>query len=140
MRWLPIVLVVVGNVAYHLGQKSVPRAAHPLVATFGMYLVAGLATLVALPLAGVAVGRAAVAPAVHWSLLLAGVGIVGIEVGFLVAYRSGWPISTAAVTATTVLALVLLPVGLLAFRESFPPSRVAGFALCLAGLWMLNRP
>ena len=32
MRWLPLALIVVSNVLYHLGQKAVPRGAHPVVA------------------------------------------------------------------------------------------------------------
>jgi drug/metabolite transporter (DMT)-like permease len=140
MRWLPIVLVVVGNVAYHLGQKSVPRDAHPLAATLAMYLVAGLATLVAMPLAGVPPSRVSALPALHWSVVLVGVGIVGIEVGFLLAYRAGWPLSSAALLATTIFALVLLPIGVVAFREALTASRFVGFALCLAGLWLIQRP
>jgi hypothetical protein len=138
MRWLPIVLIVVSNVAYHLGQKAVPRAAHPLVATLGMYLVATLATLALLPFLGPGSWRGA-GVAAHWSVALVGVGIVGIEVGFLVAYRGGWPLSTTAVTATTLVALALLPIGLLVFREAFTAPRAAGLALALSGLWLLAR-
>lgn len=140
MRWLPIVLVVVGNVAYHLGQKSVPRAAHPLVATLGMYLIAAVATLVAMSWPGNAPARSTAMPALHWSVALVGVGIVAIEVGFLLAYRWSWPISSAALTATTLFALVLLPIGVLGFRESLTPARLAGFVLCLGGLWLIQRP
>lgn len=138
MRWLPIALVVISNVAYHVGQKAVPRAAHPLVATLGMYLVATLATLALLPFLGPASWRGA-GVAVHWSVALVGVGIVGIEVGFLLAYRGGWPLSTTAVTATTLVALALLPIGLLVFRETLTPPRIAGLLLAVSGLWLLGR-
>jgi drug/metabolite transporter (DMT)-like permease len=138
MRWLPIALVVISNVAYHVGQKAVPRAAHPLVATLGMYLVATLATLALLPFLGPASWRGA-GVAAHWSVALVGVGIVGIEVGFLLAYRGGWPLSTTAVTATTLVALALLPIGLLVFRETLTPPRIAGLLLAVSGLWLLGR-
>jgi hypothetical protein len=36
MRWFPIVLVVLANIAYHVGQKSVPRDAHPVAAALAM--------------------------------------------------------------------------------------------------------
>lgn len=139
MRWMPLALVVIGNVLYHVGQKKVPAAAHPLVATLGMYVVAALASLALLPVAGPAPTRAAATAAWHWSVALVGIGIVGIEVGFLLAYRAGWELSSAALTATSVLALVLLPVGVLAFREAWSPSRLLGFVLCVAGLWLVHR-
>ncbi len=138
MRWLPIVLVVLGNVAYHFGQKSVPRDVRPMIATLGMYLVAGLTTLALIPIVASWPSRAEAARAAHWSVALIGVGIVGIEVGFLLAYRAGWPISTASLSAGSLLALVLLPIGILAFGESFSVRRAAGFVLCLGGLWLMS--
>lgn len=139
MRWIPIVMVVAGNVAYHLGQKMVPRGAHPLVATLGMYVVAALATLLMLPLVPPAPTRAGTAASVHWSVAVIGVAIVAIEVGFLLAYRNGWPISRASITAGSMIALCLLPIGLLAFGEHLSASRLLGFGFCLTGLWLLNR-
>lgn len=138
MRWLPIALIVVSNVAYHVGQKAVPKGLHPLAATLGMYLVAAAATLALLPFLGPASWRGPAATP-HWSLLVVGLGIVGIEIGFLVAYRSGWPLSTTAVTATTLVALALLPIGLLFFREAMSAGRATGLVLAVAGLWMMAR-
>jgi len=138
MRWLPIALIVVSNVAYHVGQKAVPKGLHPLAATLGMYLVATVTTVALLPVLGPSSWRGpAVAP--HWSLLVVGLGIVGIEVGFLIAYRSGWPLSTTAVTATTLVALALLPIGLLFFREAMSGARAMGLVLAVAGLWLISR-
>jgi len=138
MRWLPVGLVVMSNVAYHLGQKAVPRETPPLVAALAMYVVAAVTTLVLLPVLGP--GKlAGAASAVHWSVVLVGVGIVGIEVGFLLAYRGGWPLSITAVTATTLLSIVLVPLGIAFFREALTVQRIAGLGLALSGLWLLAR-
>ena len=139
MRWIPLAMVVAGNVVYHLGQKMVPRAAHPLAATLGMYLVALVATLLVVPFASPLPGRAGMAAAVHWSVALVGVGIVAIEVGFLLAYRWGWEISSAALSASTLIALVLLPIGVFVFREGWSPTRLLGLTLCVTGLWLVHR-
>jgi len=139
MRWLPLVLVLLGNLAYHLGQKRVPAGAHALVATLTMYVVGTATCLVLLPLVPPLPTRASAAAALSWSVALAGVGIVAIEVGFLLAYRQGWGISSAALTATSLLALLLLPIGVLVFHEAWSPSRLLGFALCVAGLWLVER-
>jgi len=136
---MPIVLVVVANAFYHLGQKSVPRAAHPVAAALGMYLVAGLAGLALLPLVQPLPTRASVGAAAHWSVALAGLSIVGIELGFLLAYRNGWEISSASLTTMVGLAMVLLPIGIFVYREPMTPPRLLGFALCLVGLWLLSR-
>jgi drug/metabolite transporter (DMT)-like permease len=59
--------------------------------------------------------------------------------GYLLAYRAGWTLSTASVTANVALAVVLLGIGTVAFREPWSLSRVAGVGFCILGLWLVNR-
>ena len=139
MKWVPLVMVILGNVVYHLGQKSVPKGAHPLVATLGMYLVAAVATVALMPVVSPAPTRAAAAASWHWSVALVGLGIVAIEVGFLLAYRMGWEISAASLTAATAIAAILLPIGVFAYREAWSAPRLLGLGLCVVGLWLIHR-
>ena len=139
MRWFPIALAVLSNVAYHLGQRAVPRAAHPIAAVFAMYVVAAVGTLALMPFAPQALTRPAVAATLHWSVVAIGLSIVGVEVAFLYAYRMGWEISRAALSTHVLLAAILVPLGVLTFREPWSVSRSAGLVLALAGLWLLNR-
>ena len=73
-----------------------------------------------------------------WPILL-GVSVVGLEVGFLYAYRAGWPVSTASIVQSAFLALALLVVGAALYQEAVTPSKVLGVALCLAGLFFINQ-
>ncbi len=139
MRWLPLALIVLSNVAYHLGQKAVPRTAHPVVAALAMYAVASAGALLALLFVSPSPTRESVSAALHWSVALVGLGILGVEIGFLLVYRGGWEISTASLVASVLLALALVPIGVLAFREPWNVSRMAGLALALSGLWLLGR-
>ena len=70
---------------------------------------------------------------------MAGVGVVAVELGFLLAYRAGWQLSDASVTANVSLAVVLLALGALVFREPVSTTRLVGVALCLCGLWLVTR-
>ena len=139
MAWLSIVLVVFGNVLYHLGQRSIPREANPVAATLAAYLVAFIATLATIPFLahGVALGSAW--RTLNWSTLLVGTGIVAVELGFLLAYRSGWLLGNASLTANAAVAVALLLLGALIFREPLSATRVSGIGLCLAGLWLVTR-
>jgi drug/metabolite transporter (DMT)-like permease len=139
MRWLPLGLIVLSNVAYHLGQKAVPRAAHPVVAALAMYAVASVGALVALLLVSPGPTRASAGAVLHWSVALVGLGILGVEIGFLLVYRSGWEISTASLLASVLLTLVLVPIAELAFREPWSVTRLVGLVLALSGLWLLGR-
>jgi multidrug transporter EmrE-like cation transporter len=66
------------------------------------------------------------------------VAIVGLEVGFMLAYRAGWNITLAGLVSSTTVSLLLIPVGLLFFRESLTAVNALGIALCLAGLVLVN--
>ena len=64
--------------------------------------------------------------------------VVGLEVGFLLAYRAGWNISLAAIVSNASLTLLLIPIGMLLFRERPTPVNLIGVAICVAGLAMAN--
>ena len=72
--------------------------------------------------------------------ILVGLGALGIELGFLLAYRAGWVISGASLVANSMVAVALLLIGAVAFSEHISMSRAAGIVLCLVGLWLVARP
>jgi drug/metabolite transporter (DMT)-like permease len=140
MAWLSIALVVFGNVIYHLGQRKIPQAAHPVAATFAAYLVALVVTAATFPLVARGLDLRAAWRPLNGSTVLVGAGIVAIELGFLLAYRAGWVLSNASLTANVIVAVLFLAIGAVFLREHLSWSRMAGVGLCLAGLWLVARP
>ncbi|MEL7061656.1 MAG: hypothetical protein AAGN46_16640 [Acidobacteriota bacterium] len=136
----PLLLAATALVAYHLAQKSVPADAAP-VAVIAVAYLAGLATcLVAAPflLEGATIPEAFASIGRAWPICAAiGVAAAGIEFGFLLAYRAGWPVSTASLLVNVAVALVLLAVGLVVYREAVTSGVLVGVALCLSGLWLI---
>ena len=139
MTWLSIALVVLGNVVYHLGQRAIPRDANPVVATRAAYLVAIVATLATIPLLARGTPLTTAWRALNWSTVLVGTGIVAVEIGFLLAYRSGWTLGNASLVANATVAVVLPGLGVLVFREPASLTRLSGVGLCLAGLWLVTQ-
>ena len=140
MAWLSIALVVLGNVVYHLGQRAIPREANPVVATLAAYLVALVATVATIPLLARGVPLGPAWRTLNGSTVLVGIGIVAVEIGFLLAYRAGWGLSNASITANATVAVMLLGLGVLVFQEPISLARLSGVGLCLAGLWAMTRP
>lgn len=140
MAWLAILLVIAGNVVYHLGQRAIPRAADPVIATLAAYLVATAVTVLMIPVLAADGAIRSGWRTLTWSTAAVAIGIVAIELGFLLAYRAGWRLSTASITANATVALVLVGIGAVVYREALTAGRLTGIGLCVAGLWLVTRP
>ncbi|HPD88368.1 MAG TPA: hypothetical protein PLU75_02670 [Oscillospiraceae bacterium] len=134
----PALLIVGGNVCYHLLAKITPAGVNPFVTLSVTYLVSAAACLV-LSLAAVGTqGFAAAVRQVNWTGWLLGVVIVGLEFGSISLYRAGWDISIGSLVTNIALAVCLLVIGLLFFHEALSLKQLLGALLCVGGLVLLN--
>ena len=138
MYYAAIALTIVANVGYHLFQKTIRPDAPPaasLVVTYAVALACSVALLLLLQ------GPRAIGSSLsqaNWPSYALGVAIVGLEIGFLLAYRSGWDLGLAAPYANVAVALVLLPIGVLVFSDQLTPRKLAGVALAIVALVLLS--
>lgn len=65
--------------------------------------------------------------------------IFWLELGYILAFRAGWNISTCSLVANIALAVILLFIGMLFFQEKLTGNQFIGIALCLVGLFFVNR-
>lgn len=135
---LAIGLTIVANVGYHLCQKAIRPDTSAAATLLVTYAVALVVSALLWPWLG---GGEPLVPALRRlgppSYAL-GACVVIIELGFLLAYRSGWSLGTAALFCNAAVALVLLPIGVLAHGESIDLRKALGLALALAGLVLLG--
>ena len=73
----------------------------------------------------------------NWAVLAMGVGAAAIEVGFMLAYRMGWKMSFTAIATNVAATVVLIPIGLLVFKEQLSVRNVVGVAFCILGLLLV---
>ena len=74
----------------------------------------------------------------NWAPFVLGVVIVGLEAGWLFAYKAGWQVSTAFIVQSAFLAGVLLLVGYFLYREALTWNKLVGAVICLIGLVFIN--
>lgn len=134
-----IVLVVIANVAYHIIQKSTPAQANPFASLLITYLTAAAVAALCLFFTKRSDGFLPAFKTINWTSLALGAAIVGLELGFMMVYRTGWNISIGSLVANIALAMLLIPIGLFFFRESLTPGKLVGIGLCVAGLICINR-
>ncbi len=136
--YLSFGIAVLASVLYHTFQKATSPAVNPAVGLTVTYLIAlGLSAflIIIFPLNGSIRDELR---KVNWASLALGVALVGLEVGFLLAYRSGWNLSIAAVAANVAAALLLLPTGIVLFKERPSLINIAGVFVCIIGLVMVS--
>ena len=68
-----------------------------------------------------------------------GVSVVGLEVGFIYAYKNGWAVSTASIVQSAFLAVALIIVGAVLYHETITTNKVMGIVICLIGLYFINK-
>jgi len=132
-------LTVIGMLLYHLSQKAVPKETNPFFVIAIAYVV-GIVLCVAL--AFTYPGKKSLIEtfkASNWAVFTLGAAAALIELGFLLAYRTGWRISIAAVATNAAAAIVLIPLGLVAFKDQLSFSNVIGLVLCIVGLALVIR-
>src|SRR5262249_45841379 len=134
-----ILLTILANLGYHLCTKKMDPQANPLLSLAGTYLTAFILSALLIPLGGWKGGWSEQVARLNWTSMGLGMSIVALEMGFILAYRSGWTISTAALYSNVAVGIVLLPIGLVFFAESLSISQIAGIAFALTGLVLLSR-
>jgi multidrug transporter EmrE-like cation transporter len=75
---------------------------------------------------------------IGWPQIIVGFAIVGIEIGFLLMYRSGWTLSTGYIMTSVAVNIGLLLIGLLFFGEKLSVVNVTGILLCIVGVAMVG--
>lgn len=94
-----IVLIVISNILYNICQKSTPKEANPFAALFITYLVAGILTLAVFFLSRPGKTLFQSFKGLNWTSLVLGASIVGLEFGYIMAFRAGWNISVGSLVA-----------------------------------------
>jgi drug/metabolite transporter (DMT)-like permease len=131
-----LLIAALGNALYHVSQKTLAPSANPMVLLMAVYAVAFVLAGVAAPFFRTSGGSSLV---ISWPVFFLGVSVLLIEIGFLLAYRSGGSMQWSGAAVNGCAALMLIPVALMVFRESFSPGRIAGLLLTLAGLVLMAR-
>lgn len=138
-QYLPIGLVVLSSLFYHLSQKSTPANLNPIATLIVTYVCASVVSIVSFFIFVPDASLSQSLRSMNWASLLLGFAVVGLELGFLLSYRIGWNISIAGLLSNTLVALLLIPIGLLLYKETISLTAVSGVILCITGLILISK-
>jgi uncharacterized membrane protein len=138
LYYLSILLVIISNTFYHLAQKGTPGSINPMVALTVTYGTALVISIIGLFIYPSEVGILESFKKLNWASFVLGISIIGLELGFLLAYRSGWNISLAGLYANVIVALVLIPIGIVFFKDQISVTKAVGIVLSIAGIIFIS--
>ncbi len=134
----PIALVVMSNVMYQICAKSVPQGMNPFASLTVTYLVAAVSSVILYFVFSSGGSLIKEYTKLNWAPFVLGLVIIGLEVGFIYAYKAGWQVSAASVVQSAFLAIVLILVGYMLYKEPITVNKLVGIAFCMAGLVFIN--
>jgi len=138
LYYFSITLTIASSALYHFVAKSTPSNVNFTVSLLVTYALAFVVTLVGFFFFPATNGITAELKRLNWASIGLAIAVVGIEFGFLLSYRSGWNLGIAAVLATVIASLILVPVAILVFKDKISWVNILGILVCLVGLIMLN--
>ncbi|MCR4629608.1 MAG: EamA family transporter [Clostridium sp.] len=134
----PISLVIMSNVVYQICAKSVPKEMNPFAALTVTYLVGAAASAVLFFALGKNTSLVREYTKLNWAPVVLGLFIVGLETGWIYAYKAGWQVSSGFIVQSSVLSVALLAVGYFLFHETISWNKIVGIVICLIGLAFIN--
>jgi len=134
----PVALVVLSNTIYQLCAKSVPEGMNPLASLTVTYLIGAVVSCVLYYILNRNANLLREIRLTNCAPVVLGIVIVGLEVGFIYAFRAGWQVSITQIVTSAMVAVILIFVGHLLYREAITWNKIVGIIVCLAGLVLIN--
>lgn len=134
----PMLLIIMSNTVYQICSKGIPANASPYAALTVTYAVGAVFSAVLHFIIRPGTGLLQEIGGMNWAPYVLGLVIVGLEVGWIYAYRAGWQVSTGMIVQSAFLAIALIAVGYLLYHEAITWNKLVGIAICLVGLVFIN--
>ena len=134
----PILIILFSNILYNICTKSAPSEINAFAMLTVTYLIAAAVSFATFFITSRGKNIIAEFGKTNWTTFVLGVVIIGLELGYILAYRNGWAVKSASVTANILLAVALVFVSVLFYKEKITPRQIAGIVLCGGGLVLIN--
>lgn len=137
--YLPIVLIVISNIFYHICSKSTPENLNPFASLTVVYLIGAVVSFIIYLIVSKGGNILSELKNINWTSFALGLAIVGLEAGSIYMYKAGWNISTGQLFYSSILAVCLFLIGVLFYKDQITLTKGIGIIVCLVGVFMINR-
>lgn len=138
IRYLAMVLVIASSVFYQIIQKKTPANVNPMLSLFITYITAAILCAFLFPFFRSEKTITDALKKINWASFALSIPIIGIEVGYLLTFRAGSSIGTTSIFMSTMVVLILLPIGIFIYRDKISLINALGVILCLIGVILIK--
>jgi len=75
---------------------------------------------------------------INWTPVILGISVIGLEIGNVLMYRAGWDISKGSLYSNILLAIALVVIGSVFYKDQFTIKNTIGLLSCVLGLYLLK--
>ena len=140
MYYVSALVAIIGATSYQIVVKKVPSDLNPLVSMIGIYIMVLPICLILLLVLGRGLDLSAEIHKLSWRQPALAVGVIMMEIGFLLMYRNGWTLSTGNLVTGAVINILLVFVEVFGMGAELQIKSIVGIVLCLVGVRLLNSP
>jgi len=138
MFFLTMLILVLSATAYQVLQKEIAPGVNPVVSIILTYIIGLVFSLLLFVFYPLKTSLVASVKEANYASYLLGFTVVGIELGYLLAYRYGWKLGLASPFQSAITTIMLVIIALFFYREHLSVVKLVGIAFCLVGLLLMN--
>lgn len=134
----PALLMIATRVPYMIIQKLTPTEIDPFVSVCLCYSVCLVVAIFMYIVTRRGQTLRAELKNLNWTAPALGLCLVCMDVSALLMFRVGWNLSVGSVLLYVLLAIALVIVGAVFYREKLSRKRLIGIALCIIGVILIS--
>ncbi|MCL1982652.1 MAG: EamA family transporter [Clostridiales bacterium] len=136
--YFPIAFIVLSNVLYDISAKSFPEDINAIAGMSIYYLLAAVVSVALFFATSENKNLLKELKKVNRATYSLALGCTGLDLGYVLAFRAGWEVSFASLVCNILIAMSLIFVGVVFYRETINRKHVAGILLCFAGFALIT--
>ena len=137
-KWIPVILMIVANTLYSVTAKVTPTDVDTFASVSLTYLVCIVYALVMFFITSSNKNYFKEIKKANWTAPVLGACLVCLEVSTILLFRVGWELSVGLLLAYVLLAVVLVILGRVVYKEKLTTKRIIGIVVSLVGVVLVG--
>lgn len=138
VKWIPVILMIGSNLAYSITAKVTPADVDTFASVSLTYVVCIVYALLMFFITSSNKNYIKEIKKANWTAPVLGACLVCLEISTILLFRVGWDLSVGLLLAYVLLAIVLVILGRIVYKEKLTVKRIAGIVVSLAGVILVG--